>query len=60
MDDVASVWNFFGYNRKGYELRVRPDPEQRLFPDRPYNPHLNPAKYSLSNRFAPPSTIITH
>lgn len=29
-------------------------------PAQPYNPATNPVKYSLSNRFAPPTTIITH
>ncbi len=59
-DELASVWNFFGYNSNGFELRVKPQVEQRLDPNKPFNAHSNPSKYSLSNRFAPPSTIITH
>ena len=65
------VFNWYGYRTDGFILSS-PDgvaaantavggryPLLRN-PDAVYNPDSNPMKYSLSNKFAPTSTIITH
>lgn len=67
------VFNFYGYRKDGFILsspdgvakEVGTGTTQPLLnnPAAPYdvtNPLTNPVKYSLSNRYAPSSTIITH
>lgn len=69
------VWNYFGYRDDGFAYineteanvgngngsctPVAPCPNL-VNPTLPYNRFSNPVKYSLSNKFAPSSTIITH
>lgn len=62
------VWNFFGYDDEGRELS-RADEAQAaamnertllVNPDAHYDARSNPIRMSLSNRFAPADTIITH
>lgn len=66
------VFNFYGYRTDGFILSSPvgaaaadiPDSDGKhpllRNPDVAYNEFSNPFKYSLSNKFAPPSTIITH
>ncbi len=69
------VFNYWGYRPNGFTLEnpaqvalvagVATGATYPLLrdPSQPYNassPLQNPVKYSLSNRFAPPSTIMTH
>ncbi len=69
------VFNYWGYRKDGFILSspvgvnaevtsgsgkgILRDPATTVAYD-PANPLSNPVKYSLSNRFAPTSTIITH
>ena len=67
------VFNFYGYRTDGFILSsptgVAAADASAIVggkhillrnPDAPYDPLNNPVKYSLSNKFAPSSTIITH
>lgn len=64
------VFNYYGYRTDGFILSKPADvataagtaaPYKLLRnPDVAYNESSNPFKYSLSNKFAPSSTIITH
>ena len=64
------VFNFYGYRNDGFILSgpdgvtaaVGTGPKYPLLrnPDAPYSVDGNPFKYSLSNKYAPASTIITH
>ena len=68
------VFNYWGYKNNGFILSspagaLAADTSSTTAagkhpllrnPDAGYNELSNPVKYSLSNRYAPPSTIITH
>jgi type II secretory pathway pseudopilin PulG len=61
------LWNYWGYNANGYayqsasEVAAATPPSNLLRnPALTYNGETNPLKFSLSNRFAPDYTIITH
>ena len=65
------VFNYWGYKDDGFifatpteaqTASVTPATNNVLLrnPNQPYDPLNNPIKYSLSNRYAPTSTIITH
>jgi prepilin-type N-terminal cleavage/methylation domain-containing protein len=58
------VWNYYGYTSDGYAYTPATTSTipttQLVNATLPWNPRTNPVKYSLSNRFAPTSTIITH
>jgi hypothetical protein len=63
------VWNYWGYRPDGFAYSLQTEvqaatatlPNNNLVtPTAPFNRITNPVKYSMSNRFAPTSTIITH
>jgi prepilin-type N-terminal cleavage/methylation domain-containing protein len=64
------VWNYYGYNEQGLALKnylvadtesKKPGKNTLLYnPAKPYDKDSNVFKYSLSNRFAPVETIVTH
>lgn len=67
-DASQYAWNYWGYSTKGYALPRETDAQAiapigsvlLLNPAKAYSRTSNPIKYSLSNRFAPSTTIITH
>ncbi len=69
-DPSRYVFNYWGYKDNGFALTspagvaalVGTGSPQPLLsdPSGQYDPVTNPIKYSLSNRYAPSSTIITH
>ena len=70
-DASQYAWNYWGYSTKGYALPTEGDAQSvatgnrslllnPLPATRVYDKTSNPIKYSLSNRFAPDTTIITH
>lgn len=65
------LWNYLGYTPEGLAYMSEDEaatamnaiaaPNNLLaYPDQPYNAITNPIKNSLSNRFAPSNTVITH
>ena len=70
------VWNYWGYRRDGFAFAGPTDVIAKnpgactatatnpcanfVDPTQPYNQITNPVKYSMGNRFAPPTTIVTH
>jgi len=66
-DDAGRyVWNYFGYlgDGTGYlnvaDITTTPPPNSTTITGGAYSFPTNVMKYSLSNRYAPPQTIITH
>lgn len=59
---LSPVWNFYGYEPKGSSSAPNNTPDSRLLvnPNARYSPVFNPVQMSLSNRYAPPHTIVTH
>lgn len=58
-----TLWNFWGYEERGYAMSGQTDtlrPDVLVNPALPYDARRNPVRHSLSNRFAPPQTIVTH
>lgn len=58
-----NLWNFYGYKADGtaYQTVTAPtDLTLLVDKDAPFDIRRNPIKYSLSNRYAPGETIITH
>ncbi|MBW3635378.1 MAG: prepilin-type N-terminal cleavage/methylation domain-containing protein [Armatimonadetes bacterium] len=62
------VWNYWGYRPDGFAYSLQSEAEAAALtspnilvtPTAPFNRITNPIKYSMANRFAPTSTIITH
>ncbi|HEX9996009.1 MAG TPA: type II secretion system protein, partial [Abditibacterium sp.] len=68
------VWNYWGYRNDGFNYRDETEAQTAtgtacsvatpcpnlLNPTANYDRRTNPIKFSMSNRFAPSSTIITH
>ena len=68
------VWNYWGYNNEGIAYRDASEaasntssgspllvaPNDSLGNNQAYDRQSNPLKFSLSYRYAPPSTIVTH
>lgn len=59
------VWNFWGYRADGFAYATEAESAGTnntflVNSSATYARNLNPIKYSMANRFAPPSTIITH
>ena len=62
------VWNYWGYRPNGFahslqseaEAAALTSPNILVTPNSAFSRNTNPVKYSMSNRFAPTSTIITH
>lgn len=68
------VWNFWGYRSDGFAYTTETEVSTAVgtacssttpcttlvAPNNAFSRQSNPVKYSLSNRFAPPTTIITH
>lgn len=71
-DPGRMVWNFWGLNEDGWSLKPAGNPADpdaanatgrasaRIKPATAYDRIKNPINYSLSNRFAPGDTVITH
>jgi type II secretory pathway pseudopilin PulG len=60
-DPVSSVWNYLGYDNRGTVPATRTFDAQLLVkPREAWDPVSNPVKLSLSNRFAPEKTVVTH
>lgn len=75
-DTAHLMWNFYGYDYDGKALKTEQYVTAAIFSDSTYQNYLlyptqynpaqgftartNPMKYSLANRFAPSSTIVTH
>ena len=65
-DPARFVWNFWGYDDDGIAYRnadrAMTDTPSSLLADSSaaYHWRNNPVKHSLSNRYAPPGTIVTH
>lgn len=68
VDPARWVYNAYGYDADGWAY-TSPDeamdytastPALLVNPSQTYNVKNNPLKYSLSNRLAPPETIVTH
>lgn len=60
---TQTLWNFWGYDERGYAMSGQTEtlrPEVLVNPALPYDGRRNPVRFSLSNRFASPQTIITH
>lgn len=60
----VAVWNHLGYDSGGHALSssdaANLNPQLRFTPGKPFDAASNPIVNSLSNRFAPSSTIVTH
>ena len=57
------LWNYYGYKFDGTAYLAATDPGDAsllLDPVPAWNERRNPMKYSMSNRYAPAMTIITH
>lgn len=57
------VWNYYGYDADGVANQSVTAPAVdtlRVDKDAPFDIRLNPIKYSMSNRYAPPETVVTH
>lgn len=70
LDFEPVVWNYYGYRADGTAFRTPEEAAQGAQvvgasgflrnPNGAYDAHSNPFKRSLSNRYLPPDTIITH
>jgi len=65
VDYGRHVWNYFGYNAVGVAAAngvtaASINAAGRVDPGSAYDGDTNPIKYSLSYRYAPPETIVTH